>query len=197
MANIANFKAQMIGGGARPNQFYVQLTFPSYVGLGVVAGQQAQFLCRTAQLPASTIEQITTLYRGRPINFAGERTFQPWTVSIYNDTTFNIRNALESWQNGIQNYNTTLGRVNPTEYQVDLNVYQLDRAGAIIKSYKFVDAMPINIGPIQLDYDQQNQIEQFDVEFSYNFFTSNTTTNGGIGVNVSIDTPIGTFPIPI
>lgn len=197
MANIADFKAQMIGGGARPNQFYVQLTFPSYVGLGVVAGQQAQFLCRTAQLPASTIEQITTLYRGRPVQFAGERTFAPWTVSIYNDTTFNIRNALESWQNGIQNYNTTLGRVNPTEYQVDLNVYQLDRSGAIIKSYRFVDAMPINIGPIQLDYDQQNQIEQYDVEFTYNFFTSNTTTNGGIGVNVSIDTPIGTFPIPL
>ena len=197
MANIADFKAQMIGGGARPNQFYVQLTFPSYVGLGVVAGQQAQFLCRTAQLPASTIEQITTLYRGRPVQFAGERTFAPWTVSIYNDTTFNIRNALESWQNGIQNYNTTLGRVNPTEYQVDLNVYQLDRSGAIIKSYRFVDAMPINIGPIQLDYDQQNQIEQYDVEFTYNFFTSNTTTNGGIGVNVSIDTPIGTFPIAL
>lgn len=197
MANIADFKAQMIGGGARPNQFFVQLTFPSYVGLGVVAGQQAQFLCRTAQLPASTIEQITTLYRGRPVQFAGERTFAPWSVSIYNDTTFNIRNALESWQNGIQNYNTTLGRVNPSEYQVDLNVHQLDRSGAIIKSYRFVDAMPVNIGPIQLDYDQQNQIEQYDVEFTYNFFTSNTTTGGGIGVNVSIDTPIGTFPIAI
>ena len=197
MANIADFKAQMIGGGARPNQFYVQLTFPSYVGLGVVAGQQAQFLCRSAQLPASTIEPITTLYRGRPVQFAGERTFQPWTVSIYNDTSFNIRNALESWQNGIQNYNTTLGRVNPTEYQVDLNVYQLDRGGAIIKSYRFVDAMPVNIGPIQLDFDQQNQIEQFDVEFTFNYFTSNTTTGGGVGVNVSIDTPIGTFPIPI
>jgi hypothetical protein len=197
MANIADFKAQMIGGGARPNQFYVQLTFPSYVGLGVVAGQQAQFLCRSAQLPASTIEPITTLYRGRPVQFAGERTFQPWTVAIYNDTTFNIRNALETWQNGIQNYNTTLGRTNPTEYQVDLNVYQLDRGGAIIKSYKFVDAMPVNIGPIQLDFDQQNQIEQFDVEFTFNYFTSNTTTGGGVGVNVSIDTPIGTFPIPI
>jgi hypothetical protein len=197
MANIADFKAQMIGGGARPNQFYVQLTFPSYVGLGVVAGQQAQFLCRSAQLPASTIEPITTLYRGRPVQFAGERTFAPWTVSIYNDTSFNIRNALESWQNGIQNYNTTLGRTNPTQYQVDLNVYQLDRGGAIIKSYRFVDAMPVNIGPIQLDYDQQNQIEQFDVEFTYNYFTSNTTTGGGIGVNVSVDTPIGTFPLPI
>jgi hypothetical protein len=197
MANIADFKAQMIGGGARPNQFYVQLTFPSYVGLGVVAGQQAQFLCRSAQLPASTIEPITTLYRGRPVQFAGERTFAPWTVSIYNDTTFNIRNALEVWQNGIQNYNTTSGKTNPTDYQVDLSVYQLDRSGAIIKSYKFVDAMPVNIGPIQLDFDQQNQIEQFDVEFTYNYFTSNTTSGSVAGVNVSVDTPIGTFPIPL
>lgn len=196
MANIADFKAQMIGGGARPNQFYVQLTFPSYVGLGVVAGQQAQFLCRSAQLPASTIEPITTLYRGRPVQFAGERTFAPWTVSIYNDTTFNIRNALEVWQNGIQNYNTTLGKTSPSEYQVDLSVYQLDRSGAIIKSYKFIDAMPVNIGPIQLDFDQQNQIEQFDVEFTYNYFTSNTTSGAVAGVNVSVDTPIGTFPIP-
>lgn len=197
MANIADFKAQMIGGGARPNQFYVQLTFPSYVGLGVVAGQQAQFLCRSAQLPASTIEPITTLYRGRPVQFAGERTFQPWTVSIYNDTSFNIRNALEVWQNGIQNYNTTLGRTNPRDYQVDLSVFQLDRSGAIIKSYKFIDAMPVNIGPIQLDFDQQNQIEQFDVEFTYNYFTSNTTGGAVGGVNVSVDTPIGTFPIPL
>lgn len=197
MANIADFKAQMIGGGARPNQFYVQLTFPSYVGLGVVAGQQAQFLCKTAQLPSSTIEPITALYRGRPVQFAGERTFQPWTVSIYNDTSFNIRNALEVWQNGIQNYNTTLGRTNPRDYQVDLSVFQLDRSGAIIKSYKFVDAMPVNIGPIALDYDQQNQIETFDVEFTYNYFTSNTTSGAVAGVNVSVDTPIGTFPINI
>ena len=195
MANIADFKAQMIGGGARPNQFRVELTFPSYVTLGVVAGQRAQFLCKAAQLPASTIETLPVLYRGRPVNFAGERTFQPWTVSIYNDTTFGIRNALEQWQSGIQNYNTTDGRVNPSEYQVDLNVHQLDRNGAIIKSYKFVDAFPTNISAIALDYEQQNAIEQFDVEFTYNFFTSATGAASGFGVNVSIDTPVGSFPL--
>ena len=195
MANIADFNAQMIGGGARHNQFRVELTFPSYVTLGVVAGQRAQFLCKAAQLPASTIETLPVLYRGRPVNFAGERTFQPWTVTIYNDTTFGIRNALEQWQSGIQNYNTTNGRVNPTDYQVDLNVHQLDRNGAIIKSYKFVDAMPTNISAVGLDYEQQNAIEQFDVEFTYNFFTSNTGATSGFGVNVSIDTPVGSFPL--
>ena len=195
MANIADFKAQMIGGGARPNQFRVELAFPSYVTLGVVAGQRAQFLCKAAQLPASTIETLPVLYRGRPVNFAGERTFQPWTVTIYNDTTFGIRNAMEQWQSGIQNYNTTNGRINPTDYQVDLNVHQLDRNGAIIKSYKFVDAMPTAISAIGLDYEQQNAIEQFDVEFQYNFFTSATGAASGFGVNVSIDTPVGSFPL--
>ena len=195
MANIADFKAQMIGGGARPNQFRVELTFPSYVTLGVVAGQRAQFLCKAAQLPGSTIENIPVLYRGRPVNFAGERTFQPWTISIYNDTTFGIRNSLEQWQSGIQNYNSTNGRTNPTDYQVDLNVHQLDRNGAIIKSYKFHDAYPTSISAVGLDFEQQNAIEQFDVEFTYNFFTSNTGAASGFGANVSIDTPVGSFPL--
>jgi len=195
MANIADFKAQMIGGGARPNQFRVELTFPSFVTLGVIAGQRAQFLCRAASLPASTIETISIPYRGRPVNFAGERSFQPWTVSIYNDTTFNIRNALEQWQSGIQQYNTTNGRTNPTDYQVDLSVHQLDRNGATIKSYKFTDAFPTNIGAITLDYEQQNAIEQFDVEFVYNFFTSNEGAGANFGVNASISTPIGSFPV--
>ena len=195
MANIADFKAQMIGGGARPNQFRVELTFPSFVTLGVIAGQRAQFLCRAASLPASTIETISIPYRGRPVNFAGERSFQPWTVSIYNDTTFNIRNALEQWQSGIQQYNTTNGRTNPTDYQVDLSVHQLDRNGATIKSYKFTDSFPTNIGAITLDYEQQNAIEQFDVEFVYNFFTSNEGAGANFGINVGINTPIGTFPV--
>ena len=195
MANIADFKAQMIGGGARPNQFRVELTFPTYVTLGVIAGQRAQFLCRAASLPASTIETISIPYRGRPVNFAGERSFQPWTVSIYNDTTFNIRNALEQWQSGIQQYNTTNGRTNPTDYQVDLSVHQLDRNGATIKSYKFTDAFPTNIGAITLDYEQQNAIEQFDVEFVYNFFTSNEGAGANFGVNATINTPVGSFPV--
>jgi T4-like virus tail tube protein gp19 len=195
MANIADFKAQMIGGGARPNQFRVELTFPSFVTLGVIAGQRAQFLCRAASLPASTIETISIPYRGRPVNFAGERSFQPWTVSIYNDTTFNIRNALEQWQSGIQQYNTTNGRTNPTDYQVDLSVHQLDRNGATIKSYKFTDSFPTNIGAITLDYEQQNAIEQFDVEFVYNFFTSNEGAGANFGINATINTPIGSFPV--
>lgn len=195
MANISDFKAQLIGGGARANQFRVELSFPSYVTAGPVVGLRAQFMCKAAQLPASTVENIPLQYRGRAVNIAGERTFAPWTVSIYNDVDFGIRNAMEQWSNGIQNLSSTNGRTNPRDYQVDLQVHQLDRNGAIVKTYKFIDAYPIEVGAIALDFDQANTIETFDVTFQYNYWSSGTAEGSGIGVNVSVDTPIGSFPL--
>lgn len=170
MANISDFKSQLIGGGARPNQFRVELVFPSFAAGGALAGQQSQFLCRSAQLPASRVGSIPIAYRGKTIHVAGEREFEPWTVSIYNDTNFNIRNAFESWSGGINSYNSIAGRTNPTEYQVDLSVHQLDRSGSIIKSYKFFDAFPIDIGAIDLNFESANEIEQFTVTFQYSYF---------------------------
>jgi hypothetical protein len=195
MANISDFKAQLIGGGARANQFRVELAFPTYVSAGPVVGLQTQFLCKAAQLPAAIVEDVPIQYRGRAVHFAGERTFTPWTITVYNDTNFSIRNAMEQWSNGVQNLAASTGRTNPRDYQVDLLVHQLDRNGATVKTYKFVDAYPTEISAIALDFDTANTIETFDVTFTYNYWTSNTATGGGVGVNVSIDTPIGSFPL--
>lgn len=172
MATISAFKAQMQGGGARANQFRVQLTFPGGVSGAAAAGTAAQFLCRSAQLPSSTMDDITSFYRGRPVHFAGERSFQPWTISVFNDTNFLIRNVMEKWHNLALNYNATNGAMRPGDYQVDMEVHQLDRNDNIIKSYKFFDAYPIEVGQIALDFEANNQIEQFDLTFQYNYFTT-------------------------
>jgi hypothetical protein len=200
MANINDFKSQLIGGGARANQFRVYLHFPTYVTIGALEGARAQFLCKATSLPASTITDVPVNYRGREVHFAGERTFQPWTVTIINDVTFGLRNAFETWQSGIQRYAATEGKTNPSDYQVELEVAQLDRNGATLKTYKFTDAYPLTISQIALDFDVVNQIETFDVEFQYNYFTSNTGTDtdgSSFGVNVSVDTPIGTIPFSL
>lgn len=173
MATISQFKAQMQGGGARPNQFRVQLTFPAWVGsLAWQAIGAGEFLCRAASLPGSFVEDITTMYRGRPVHFAGERTFQPWLVSVYNDNDFLIRRVLERWSNGIANYSATIGRLATEEYQTDMLVQQLDRNDKVVKQYTFYDAYPAIVGPVQLAFDQNNQIEEFEVEFIYNYFTT-------------------------
>lgn len=172
MATISAFKAQMQGGGARPNQFRVEVTPPAFAVGGASAGQALQFLCRSAALPASTVGDIEAMYRGRAVHFAGERTFAPWTITVYNDTNFLIRNAMESWSDRILNYDATNGVMRPSDYQVDISVYQLDRNDQEIKVYKFFDAYPTAVSQIQLDFESNAQIEQFDVEFTYNYFVA-------------------------
>jgi len=58
----------------------------------------------------------------------------------------------------------------------------LDRNGAIIKTYKFIDAYPTEVGSIELDYDTVNAIETFPITFQYNYWTSNTATGGVFGL---------------
>lgn len=175
MASINEFKAHLTQSGARPNQFKVLITFPATVPLGAQAGPSVEFLAKSSTLPESTVEPISVLYRGRPVMFAGERTFAPWTISVYNDNDFNVRNAFESWIDTISRADTTDGATITTDYQVDMEVHQLDRSGNIVKVYNFANAFPTSVGAIALDWDTSNQIEIFDVTFGYNYWTSDTS----------------------
>ena len=168
MATISDFRAQLRQGGARSNQFKVTLTFPAAAAAGQAA-RAASFLCNATSLPAVTIEDINLPYRGRPVHFAGERSFAPWNITVINDGDFLIRNAFERWSNYIANFDATNGTINPADYQVQLKVEQLDRNDAVLKSYEFFDAYPTDLGQIALAYDNPN-IETFDVTFQYNYY---------------------------
>ena len=172
---INDFKATLTGGGARGNHFQAFLTFPQWVSGGMASAGIARFLCHAAQLPASTLGDIAIPYRGREVHVAGERTYAPWTISIYNDTDFNIRDSIETWIEGIQNAQYTEGRMSPALYQTQMQVEQLDRNGVTIKGYEFVNAYPTEIGAIELSYDQGTSIESFDVTFTYDYWTTNVT----------------------
>ena len=170
MSTISDFKAHMLQGGARPNQFKVILSFPSFITNGPALADKAQFICKAASIPASTVENVQVQYRGRPVNFAGERSFAPWTVSVYTDNDMQLRQAFEQWSNTVQNLDTTNGVIEPAQYQVDLEVHQQDRADNDIRNYKFIDAYPVEVGGVMLDFDAANQIEIFDVTFQYNYW---------------------------
>ena len=112
------------------------------------------------------------MYRGRPVNFAGERTFQPWQISVYNDNDFIVRKAFEEWAYKISNSDQTSGILEPTKYQADLNVVQLDRNEKQLATYVFKDAYPVAVDGIALSWDSNNQIQEYSVTFQYNYWTA-------------------------
>ena len=197
---ISEFKTKLINGGARPNLFLVRLNFPTTlsqiadieaVDSSNILTERAEFLVKTAQLPASTIGTIDVPFRGRMLKVAGDRTFEPWSVTVVNDGEFGIRKAFETWSRGINALTENVSQLgygddNPG-YCVDLEVFQLSRdkktpnktptnitaAGVdgmdVVRAYKFYDAWPSSLSAIDLSYESNDQIEEFTVEFQYNY----------------------------
>ena len=178
--NVERFKSALTNGGARPNQFAVQLSFPTYVTGATLAVARAPFLVSVAELPGQTVNPAIVQYRGREVKFVGDRVYAPWTITVLNDAEMSIRTAMEQWMNGMEDYANKFGRLQPSEYQRDMQVFQLDRNGNALKSYNIINGFPVDLSPVALDFGANDQISSFTVTFQYQHFTTSNNPLGSI-----------------
>ena len=177
---ISQFKSALIGGGARPNLFEVELTtLPAGIGWDA---DSFRYMCKAAQLPAQNVANIDVPFRGRIFKVAGDRTIDTWTVTVINDEGFILRNAFEEWAELIAKLDTNLGATDPSAYMTNAKVFQLGRgsttsskssegsSNAVLKEYEFIDIWPSNVAAIDLSYDSSDAIEEFTVEFQVQSF---------------------------
>ena len=176
--NITEFRSRLSGGGARANLFEVEIAFPEelVIDLNLVT-DKVPFLVKAAEIPASNLGNIPVPYRGRVLPVAGDRTFDPWTVTIINDVGFEIRDAMEKWSNSINDLQTAQGTTNPEVYQRSALVKQLSREGSApgdpektLRTYKFEGIYPNTVSSIPLDFGATDQIEEFQDTFNYLFY---------------------------
>ena len=185
--SITNFRDRLVGGGARPNMFEVNLTLPDGLLPQGDFTQDIRFMIKAAEIPAAVIGNIPVPFRGRVLPVAGDRTFDPWTVTVINDAQFNIRDAMEQWSNLINDLQFDVGDINPADYQTKAEVFQLSRqsqgsggqsagkGGEIIqtlRTYNFEGIYPTEVSSIALDYGATDQIEEFQVTFNYLYWTT-------------------------
>lgn len=177
---LSDFKSRLVGGGARPNLFECVLAFPSGLGSEVKVDEDFTFMVKAAQLPASNVNVIDIPFRGRNLKVAGDRTFDPWTITVINDTNFKLRNSFERWMNFINRHDDNAGVITPAAYQTEMVVHQLGRGREsggtngqlpdngskipVLKTYKFYGTFPTNVSPIELSYDAADSVEEFTVD---------------------------------
>ncbi len=187
---IDDFKANVASDFARPNLFQVDLAFPSGIINNASLVNLGKFTVRAANLPSSQIGVIEVPFRGRVLKIAGDRTFEPWTITVQNDSNFALRNAFEIWASSIQAYNENFTSAaglgdqdDSTGYFADMSVHQLARdikdgeKPKVLKSYKFYNVFPSNIAAIDLDYGNNDAIEEFTVELQTQYWTPLTPTS--------------------
>jgi len=194
---LSQFKSTLAGGGARPNLFEVSI--PSFAAAvddtdwTTDYQNTFKFLCKAAQLPASTVAPINVPFRGRILKVAGDRTFAEWTVTIINDEDFVLRTAFEKWSDKMSNLIDATGVTNPTSYMTNAFVKQLGRGAtvasttneggtsSVLRTYKFYDIWPSEVSAIELSYENTDQVEEFTVTFQVQYFTIGETDDTADG----------------
>lgn len=178
--NINEIKAQLTGGGARQSLFSVQFNNPA----NGVSNIKVPFMVRASSIPEAILGTIQIPYFGRKVNIAGDRTFNPWSVTVINDEDFQIRNGLEQWSNKINSFEgnlRTFGGSSPLLYKQDATVSQYGKTGNVIRQYTFHGIYPMDISAIALDWNATDQIEEFQASFMYDYWevTGGNTGNAG------------------
>jgi len=174
--DVDQFRTRLANGGARPNQFIVNL------GARGVDGGLASFLVTSASLPGQTIGTASVFYRGREVKLAGDKVFAPWTTTILNDGNLTIRKQIERWMNRIEDNVEKRGQVAFQGYEAELEVQQLDKNNKIIHSYQLIGAYPTDLSEIGLDFGANDTISSFTCTWNYQYFVYDGSTDTPIAV---------------
>lgn len=197
--NITQFKNQLTFGGARPSLFQVQVSLPATLsdpvnnGIADATGipaptveRKLAFMCQATSIPASTVSAIPVPYFGRKVQVAGNRTFEPWSITVINDEDFLIRKAMENWLASINGHATNLKNSGvtsrPADYQATAIVRQFSKGPEelAIRAYKFVNLFPTAVSTIELDWNSTDAIETFQVTFEYDFWEVENNSDLGV-----------------
>ena len=186
-SNVSNF-IQRVGQGVKPNMFMVDLNFPGALAKGADDLETTNIMCKSAALPGSNLGVIEVPFRGRTVKIAGDRTFDTWTVTFFNDKDFKLRAFFEEWANKINTHEANTSELfvpnSSTGYTADLKVKQLEKddttTGSILRTYTLFYCFPTNVSQIDLAYDSNDQIEEFTVEWQYSYFKAEGGERSGV-----------------
>jgi hypothetical protein len=184
--NINDFATNgLTYGGVRPSLFQVDIpVLPAGIG-GQGFPRKLALTCSSSAMPESNVQDVEVPYFGRKIKLAGDRTFQDWTVNILNDEDFLVRDTFEQWSNAL---NTMIGNAKTlpgNSYKVSATITQFSKdgnpTGTPLKQYSIIGLFPKVVSAMGVDWNNTNQIQQFQVTFAYDYWIPLTTS--GININ--------------
>ena len=194
---LNNFLSK-IGEGVKPNMFVVDVNWPSDLASAPSGDNKelVNLLCKSTALPASNIGVIEVPFRGRTVKIAGDRTFDTWTATFFNDKDFKIRTYFEKWLERINTHESNNAPLyipsnSDNGYMATVKVKQMRKddkeSGSVLRQYDLLPAFPTNVSQIDLAYDSNDQIEEFSVEFQYSYWTSPGTPQSNLGASLAAD----------
>ena len=181
MPSLSSFKSALAYGGARPALFnltiYTPGTFGGSVMTGVAGLNEISTVCNVSAIPPLTVTPIEKQYFGRTVKIPGDIVYGDLTTTVMNAEDYSVRSAIEKWMDKMNGHVSNKGFSNNTDWVTDLELIQYSKDGESLMYYEFIDCWPQTLAEIPLSYDTASDIEQFDVTWAYNYYTTGDVTD--------------------
>lgn len=166
--NAQEFRSRLKYAGYRPNLFEIKMTIPD----SAAASEQISFMAESSSSPAYVVGFADAYFYGRRVSFFGDRNYSDWSVTCLCDETFDVRSAMESWQDRGSRANWQTDHIeqsNGLPLYSDASILAYGKEGEVLREIKMFNAFPIMIGPIEHSWSEQNQISRFSVDFRFDY----------------------------
>ena len=166
MNKIEDLK-RVLKGGSRQTKYEVRFSVPQDVDLLMELKDMA-LLAKSTDFPGMQIGQIEVFAQGRKLPIPGDTSYDnQWTVNFYMDNAHKIRKQFIAWMKAIDNFQANTHSGDPAKLFAEMSVVQLDSLEKAVAVYTFKDVWPQNIGVAAIAADSTDQIQEFDVTFSF------------------------------
>ena len=181
--SISKFRGGALAkSGARANLFQVTLTGSAAQSFAVNT-KEFEFACKAAAIPPMAVGVVEVPYFGRVVKVPGNKTFDNWSVTIINDEGFLVRNGMEKW---VASMGTHIGNVQSAASSAltsalfgkgTVTHYGKTGSAAVLATYDFINIFPVSMSEITLGWDANDAIEEFTVEFAYDYWSHDGQVN--------------------
>ena len=128
-----------------------------------------KFRCKATNVPAATVGVVELGYQNRKVKIAGDRTYDDWTVTVYNDDGHDSREDFVAWQNLAAGTGTSITGQIPNAYKYNATISQFDRNGNETSRYDIQEIWPSSVGEVSFDWDSNDELQTFEVTFSIDY----------------------------
>ena len=169
MASLSNFKSALQYGGARRSLFDFQVYDVLLTGVTLT---NTPLYCNVSSIPPLTVTPIEKQYFGRTVKIPGDIVYGDLTTTFINTEDYKIRNSIETWMDHINKTTDNSGFADNDSWVSSADLRQYSKDGFTLITYLFFDIWPTTLTEIALSHDTASDIEQFDVTWAYNYYTT-------------------------
>lgn len=126
---------------------------------------ETELLCKAANLPSLELETTEIKYFTHSVKVPSGRSFQPLTLTFYNTEDYRFREKFISWLDGFNGPGSNRREITKNYATIELS--PRDAAHELVAKYRFISAFPISISGLQYSFENDAQIQTFDIQFQY------------------------------